>query len=504
MAHRILSLLIVLLCFYRVHAQYDRADTLLAELAISQDLAGMTVIGMCNGEVEYQFYSGHSDINRNLRTSSKTLYRIASISKHITTLVALRMISAGMVELDADINDYLSFHVRNPLFPDEPITVRRLLYHHSSIIDGPTYSAFLNATFSNDLPLSIQEYLVPGGAHYSAQNFNAIRPGTWFNYSNANFGLLATVLEAAAQTRFDTLAQYYLFNPMGWTGGFHPGYIQEIDDLAVLYRKPGGNWTPQADHFHGVAPSVPVLTGYQPGTNGLYFSPQGGARMTGLELAQVMKLHFQNGVWRDSTFIESDLMSEMIQPQWSYNGNNGNNYFGLFRSWGLGTHISTALSGEDEVFPGRIMMGHPGEAFGLVSDLYFDPIQKTGVILIINGSGKGYSFGSSAFYAVEEAVFDIVYNEVVAPCQLTSYSNVANIKTERLHVYPNPVKGELNITTKNLDNAPYLILDLNGIPVDKGKVAVNSVITVNSIPPGSYTLWIKDASNVYQASFLKF
>jgi CubicO group peptidase (beta-lactamase class C family) len=484
-------------------AQYERADELLSEMALDQDLAGMTVIGVCNGEVVYQFYYGLSDIERNIPTSSRTSYRIASIAKHISTLVALRMVSAGIIELDTDINQYLSFNVRNPFFPDEPITIRRLLYHHSSIIDGPTYGPFLTATFSGDLPPSIREYLTPGGSHYSPQNFNSIRPGTWFNYSNANFGLLATVLEAASQTRFDSLALNYLFVPMGWKGGFHPGYMQEINDLAVLYRKPGGVWTAQADQFHGFVPEVPKLPGYQPGANGLYFSPQGGARMTGLELAQAMKLHFQKGIWQSNTFIEESLMAEIIHPQWTYNGNNGNNYFGLFRSWGLGTHISTALNGEDEVFPGRVMMGHPGEAFGLVSDFYFDPEQQTGIILLINGSGKGYSFGSSAFYAVEEAVFDIVYNEVVLPCSLATSTRTKIDFNHKFRVYPNPAAAQLYISMDDAEAADYLILHINGQPISHGRVASSRLISIESLPPGNYILCVKTAFNIHQAIFTK-
>ena len=52
------------------------------------------------------------------------------------------------------------------------------------------------------------------------------------------------------------------------------------------------------------------------------------------------------------------------------------------------------------------MMGHPGIAYGLLSDLYFDRSKKSGVVFITNGSKKDYAYGTaSTFYQVEEDVF---------------------------------------------------------------------------------------------------
>jgi hypothetical protein len=60
----------------------------------------------------------------------------------------------------------------------------------------------------------------------------------------------------------------------------------------------------------------------------------------------------------------------------------------------------------DIVFPELQMWGHPGEAYGLISDWYFDPVTKDGVIFLTNGVWNGYSFGNnSAFYTLEEDVF---------------------------------------------------------------------------------------------------
>ena len=53
--------------------------------------------------------------------------RIASISKLVTALGVLRMVDAGQLDLDRDVSDYLGWRLRNPHFPDTPITLRHLL-----------------------------------------------------------------------------------------------------------------------------------------------------------------------------------------------------------------------------------------------------------------------------------------------------------------------------------------------------------------------------------------
>jgi CubicO group peptidase (beta-lactamase class C family) len=48
--------------------------------------------------------------------------RIASISKLITALGVMRLVDAGVLDLDRDVSDYLGWRLRNPAFPETPIT----------------------------------------------------------------------------------------------------------------------------------------------------------------------------------------------------------------------------------------------------------------------------------------------------------------------------------------------------------------------------------------------
>jgi len=62
-----------------------------------------------------------------------------------------------------------------------------------------------------------------------------------------------------------------------------------------------------------------------------------------------------------------------------YNGANGNNYYDLFNHYALGNHETTKL------IPEEPLIGHPGEAYGLISDLNFSKDRDFGSIFLTLG-----------------------------------------------------------------------------------------------------------------------
>ncbi len=75
----------------------------------------------------------------------------------------------------------------------------------------------------------------------------------------------------------------------------------------------------------------------------------------------------------------------MRSINWFYNGKNGETDGNLFQAWGIGTQIITASPGKDVIFPDTIMYGHAGDAYGLISDVFTDPVTGYAVVFITNG-----------------------------------------------------------------------------------------------------------------------
>ncbi len=371
------------------------------------NLMGLSVVTVRDGKISGAFHAGLRDYERNLPVNDSTKYRIASISKLVMTTGLMKLYDRKLFRLDDDISKYLGFTLRNPNFPDRPITIRMLLSHTSSINEGSGYDGFLTETYNNvSNPPDFSQLLRPGGAYYTDDMWRKEPPGEYFSYCNANFGLAGTLIEKISGQNFDQFMLENIFNPLGITGSYTPEGVKDINNLAVIYHNENAVWTPQTDNFKGCLSAPRDFSGYQTGTNAAVFSPQGGLRISAVELARVMILHMNKGNYEGKRIVSGKSISLMHTPQWTFNGSNGDTGNGKDRCWGLSVHILTNSPSGDLIYKDSKMMGHSGDAYGLISAFYFDPESRSGLILITNGIYNPLTKGShSAFYDFEEAIF---------------------------------------------------------------------------------------------------
>jgi CubicO group peptidase (beta-lactamase class C family) len=99
------------------------------KVADSNDVVGLSVLGVCNGQIIDSFYYGMSDIARKVSVTEKTRYRVASVSKHVATIGLMQLYQQGKFKLDDDVSTALGFKLRHPSYPDLPITYRMILSH---------------------------------------------------------------------------------------------------------------------------------------------------------------------------------------------------------------------------------------------------------------------------------------------------------------------------------------------------------------------------------------
>jgi CubicO group peptidase (beta-lactamase class C family) len=386
----------------------------IASLVESHQLAGLSVVSRCGGAVSTEVHSGWRDIGLGLEVDAATVYRVASISKAVVALAAAKLAEQGSLGLDAPLGAYLEDPPFHPDFPNDALTLRHLLTHTSGIRDGEGYGPFLSDAYDGipNVP-SLSSVLGEGGPHYTPDMWGAGAPGTYFQYANLNFGVAATVLEAATGTRFDLLMESLIFAPYGLDAAFRVQDLNDISNLAVLYRQQEGQWAPQADNYGGVMPEGPDWSGYTPGTNATCFSPQGGLRSSARDLSVMAQLwstgSAQGPDGQPLALLGPQALTALHQAQWSYNGDNGNNYYGLFNQWASGLHRAASGLGQDAVIPDVAVspfIGHPGEAYGLISDAYATPDGQWNFAFLTNGKWDGYSTAEgSAFYALEQDVF---------------------------------------------------------------------------------------------------
>ena len=163
-----------------------------------------------------------------------TAYNTGSISKTFTAVAILQLYERGLLDLDADINDYLPFSIRHPDHPDSPITVRMLLTHTSGLIRATDdYNRFLlrdhviQDAVRRHFDLDLQElnfdrlyergeffeaYLVPGGTLYSDEVW--VGDFGSYEYSDIDFGLLAYIVECVSGQTFEDYLDQNIFQPL--------------------------------------------------------------------------------------------------------------------------------------------------------------------------------------------------------------------------------------------------------------------------------------------------
>ena len=350
--------------------------------------------------------------------SGDTKYRIASISKLITAIGVWQLLEQGLLDADADASDYLGFELRNPHYPDTPITVKMLLSHTSSIRDGGKPGSY-NIPFGH----SISEFFTEGKPYYMPNCWAPVgeAPGVFFAYCNMNYCLLGTILEKVTGERFDRYMTDHIFAPMGLTCSFNvssmPEHIQP--QVGTLYRKLNeagesdpinGIWTAQCDDFADGYPNEDC-SGYVIGTNGSLFGPMGSLRVSVNELCQIMLMFWQKGSYNGIQILKPETVERMFTPAWTYDPalKNGDHYGGLMNCYGMGPHIFTNQEMGDRLVAAQSLpfAGHTAEAYGLVGGMAFDWKNGNGIVYFAAGLGCDPAKCSgrySALYRFEEAL----------------------------------------------------------------------------------------------------
>ncbi|WP_379545602.1 serine hydrolase domain-containing protein [Qipengyuania sp. DSG2-2] len=302
--------------------------------------------------------------------------RIASISKLVMALAAMRLVDERKVDLNRDVSEYLGWPVRHPSYPDVPITLAQLMAHRSGLRDDAGYVIPLGANLEDKLrdPAAWYADAPPGEAP--------------FEYANLGSPVVATVLEAASGERFDRLVERTVFAPLGVEACFNwIGCSREFAESAVtLYRSTGEVARDDAadrppNCGFPVAEGVEcTLYGYEPGTNASIFSPQGGVRIGMMDLAKIGQM-LMNGP--ESEFFGARTLGEWAKAL--VDGISRDQEF--FCAYGLHAQmIQIDPNCNDQLFDGgETHFGHAGEAYGLRSGLWW------------NGDGeKGIAYFTSA------------------------------------------------------------------------------------------------------------
>jgi CubicO group peptidase (beta-lactamase class C family) len=340
--------------------------------------------------------------------------RVASVSKLVVGIGIMQLVEAGKLDLNADVSTYLGWPLRNPAFPDRPITLTLLLSHTSSVRDHDDQYAValgdtVQATMADPRSWDLQHGPDDG----------------YFTYSNMNFPIVASIVERVTGERFDRWMRAHVLEPMKLDACYNwPTCSDAMVARAVELDGPGGK--PLKDDLHGARPACPVLVKdgepcdlnrWKLGENGGLFAPQGGLRISMTGLARVGQMLLNNGTLEGVRILSPQSVDTMFTEVWRLNGANGytreTDDDGFYCSYGRATQrIPTRVPGchDDMGTQGAVLVGHAGDAYGLKAGLWLDRARGRGIAYFVTGVPEhAVRDNRSAFTAAEARAFRRTY-----------------------------------------------------------------------------------------------
>jgi CubicO group peptidase (beta-lactamase class C family) len=201
-------------------------------------------IAVINGhEIEWAKAWGMADVAANRAATVNTLFQAASISKPVAATAALTLVEEGTLDLDVDVNRYLtSWKVPDTTVAQgERVTLRRLLTHTA----GLTVHGFPGYARSERVPNAVE--VLDGKGNTDPVRI-ALKPGLMWRYSGGGYTVLQVLLGDVTRTPFDVLLRDRVLGPMGMTHSTYASPLAEARwlEAATGYRPDGapveGSW----------------------------------------------------------------------------------------------------------------------------------------------------------------------------------------------------------------------------------------------------------------------
>lgn len=296
-------------------------------------IPGAQIAVVKDGALVWSEGFGLADIEQQVSVTPVTRFRIASISKAVTSVGLGLLVERGRVDLDAEVQRYV------PDFPRKrwPVTVRQVAGHLAGVRhyqDGEFESMRPYPTVREGLTIFEQDSLL-------------FEPGTRYAYSSYGWNLISAVIEGASGESFLSYIQRYVFGPMGMTRT-----TPEYPDSITLWRAHA------YVHRDSLSPAQNA-----PYVDNSYKWAGGGFLSTAEDLARFGRNLLAGGVLRRET-VESLWTSQTLRD-------------GTATGYGIGWSNRRDSAG-------RRVVGHTGGAMGGTSNLVIYPEQHLVLALLIN------------------------------------------------------------------------------------------------------------------------
>ena len=167
-----------------------------------QDAPGMSLLVIKDGGVLFKKAYGLADVEKKVSNTTRTNFRLASVTKQFTAMAILILMERGKLRLESQLTDFFQDF---PAYGRE-ITVRHLLNHTSGLPD-----AFALMPADQKEQLKDRDVLRILGQ----QKKGEFSPGSKYQYSNSGYVILGLIVEKVSGDSFAQFLKKNIFEPLG-------------------------------------------------------------------------------------------------------------------------------------------------------------------------------------------------------------------------------------------------------------------------------------------------
>jgi CubicO group peptidase (beta-lactamase class C family) len=255
-------------------------DDFLAEKMTELDVPGVAIVMVKDGEIFLAKGYGYADQERKVPFDpERSIVRAGSIVKTVTATAVMQLAEEGKIDLDADINQYLSsFQVPDTF--SQPITARQLL-HYTAGLD----SKFIGIRVPDETELMpLRDYL----AHNLPPRVRP--PGQIRAYNDIEIALAGLLVEEVTGMTYAQYVRQNIFQPLEMDSSSMIVPEGQLDRVAIGYSAGG---------------PYPLNYYY------LNDAPGAGFNTTAMDLAHFMIMHLQDGAYQGRQVLAAETVQEM-------------------------------------------------------------------------------------------------------------------------------------------------------------------------------------------------
>lgn len=343
----------------KAEAIFPIIEKIYREYAEKNHFPGYAFGVMMDGQLVYSGSGGYTDIDKKTPATTKSMFRIASMSKSFTAMAIVKLRDEGKLKLDEPVSNYIPAMKGQQLTNDAPvITIRHLLTHSAGFPEDNPWGDRQLADSDADLIAMIKK-----GISFSND------PGLTYEYSNMGFAMLGYIIQKVTGVPYSDYIAKNIWKPLGMVQAEWEYTKVPAAELAHGYRWINNNWREEALLHDGI------------------YGAMGGMITSVESFSKYVALH--QSAWpvrndADAGPVKRGTIREMQQP-WRFAGINANYKYPSGRGCAQASAYAYGLRWTKDC-EGRETVGHSGGLPGFGSNWVILPDYGIGVIFFANAT----------------------------------------------------------------------------------------------------------------------